>query len=258
MTPIAAAKQCGPTSNVGVTPGVLTIATDKPAYSPWFFANDPSNGKGFEGAVAQRVAELLGYGKGQLRYVSVPFAQALQPGDKQFDFDVNEFTIDDSRRANVDFSSPYYTVAQAVVAMKGNPAAQAKALAGLSGLRLGALADSTSMAAIVGTLRPKVPPRTYTTNDEAKNALAAGQIDALIVDLPTGFQIVTDQLPNSVLVGQFSRTSQATDHFGLVLQKNSPMTQCVSAAIDSLYADGTLDLLAHQWLADTAGARVLD
>nr|WP_307829693.1 transporter substrate-binding domain-containing protein [Antrihabitans stalagmiti] len=253
-----AADTCGPDSGTTMADGVLTIATDNPAYPPWFVDNNPANGNGFEGAVAKTVAEKLGYTGNRVKYVSVPFDQALQPGPKPFDFDINQFTILDERRNSVDFSSPYYAVAQSVVALNDNPAAQADSLADLSGFRLGAQRGSTSLDAIVETLHPNIPAVAFNTNDDAKAALEAGDIDALVVDIPTGFQIAGAQIPGAVLVGQFPRPNEVTEFFGLVLAKGSPLTPCVTAAVDALYADGVLERLADQWLADMAGATILE
>ncbi len=258
LPPTKAIGDCRPGSGKTVRDGYLTIATDNPAYPPWFIDDDPANGKGFEGAVARVVSEKLGYSDDKVDFISVPFDTALEPGEKNFDFDINQFTIIDDRRQAVDFSSPYYAVAQSVVSMADNPAAHAESLAALSAFRLGAQRGSTSFTAIVETLHPAIAPIEFATNDEAKAALAAGQIDALVADIPTGFQIAASQVPGSVLVGQFPRPNQVTEFFGLVLEKGSPLTPCVTAAVDSLYADGTLDQLADRWIASTAGARVLE
>lgn len=256
--PIGAASECAPGSGKTMTANMLTIATDTPAYEPWFVGNDPANGQGFEGAVARRVAHRLGYTPEQITFVSVPFNEALTPGDKPFDFDINQVTILDQRREAVDFSSPYYSVAQSVVALKDNPAADAQTLADLTSFRLGAQVDSTSLKAIVETIGPTAPVKSYPTNDAVKHALVTGEVDAMVVDLPTGFQIVESQVEGATLVGQFPRPNSVTESFGLVLEKNSPLTPCVSAAVESLYADGVLDALVGKWLTDTGGARLLD
>ncbi|CAM2998151.1 transporter substrate-binding domain-containing protein [Skermania piniformis] len=254
---ITSQMNCGPDSGKSVHPGVLTIATDDPAYPPWFVDNDPGNGRGFEGAVAQAVWERLGYNRDQVAFVKVPFTSALEPGPKDFDFDINQVTIEHSRRAAIDFSAPYYQVAQAVVALSGSPAARATTLAELGGFRLGAADNSTSLSAVTDTIHPAaaIP---FPTTDDAKAALIDGRIDALVVDIPTGFQIAGHDIPNSVLVGQFPRPNDVSEFFGLVLQKDSRLTECVSAALESLYQDGTLDRFAKSWLADTTGVRVLE
>ncbi|MGC0362645.1 polar amino acid transport system substrate-binding protein [Rhodococcus sp. 27YEA15] len=253
-----AVTTCGPASGTTRESGVLTVGTDSPAYAPWFIDNDPSNGKGFEGAVTRAVIEKLGYTTDQVRFVAVPFNDALLPGPKTFDFDVNQVTIAGDRRDAVDFSSPYYAVAQSVVALRGTEAADAKNLTDLSGYRLGAQIGSTSLAAITDTIAPRTAPREFATTDDAKAALSAGEIDALVVDIPTGFQIADHDLPQSTIVGQFPRPNAVTEFFGFVLEKNSPLTACVSAAVDSLYADGTLEGLATDWITDSANVTVLE
>ncbi|MCA1004557.1 transporter substrate-binding domain-containing protein [Rhodococcus hoagii] len=248
---------CGPGGGLTWAPGVLTIAADDPAHAPWIVDNDPSNGLGYEGAVARAVSQRLGYAPDQVRFTRVDFEDALAPGPKSFDFDINQFTIVGDRRDSVDFSAPYYAVAQSVVALSTNPAARSRSLADLTELRLGAQRNSTSLAAIEGTIRPAKAPKPFDTTDAAKAALQAGEVDAIVVDLPTGFHITKEQIPGSVIVGQFPRPNDVTEFYGVVLEKDSPLTGCVSAALDGLYDDGTLDALIGQWLTDSAGARVL-
>ncbi|MFD1810781.1 transporter substrate-binding domain-containing protein [Rhodococcus gannanensis] len=254
----ASVGNCGPDSGLTHSPGTLTIATDSPAYAPWFVDDDPSNGKGFEGSVARTVAERLGYTQDQITFVRVPWAEAIAPGPKDFDFDINQVTIVGDRREAVDFSSPYYAVTQAIVAMEGSPAAASRNLNDLTGFRLGAQIESTSLAAIEGTIRPRQDAVAFETNDDAKVALAEGRIDALVVDIPTGLQITESDLPKSVLVGQFPRPNTVTEFFGLVLEKNSPLTSCTTAAVDALYQDGTLDNLAQTWLIDSINTPILE
>ncbi len=248
---------CGPGGGLTWAPGVLTIATDEPAYAPWIVDNDPANGLGYEGAVARAVSERLGYAPEQLRFTRVGFEEAMAPGPKTFDFDINQVTIAGDRRDSVDFSSPYYAVAQSVIALSTNHAAKSRSLADLTELSLGAQRNSTSLAAIEGTIRPLQAPTSFDTTDAAKAALQSGEVDAIVVDLPTGFHITEEQIPGSVIVGQFPRPNDVTEFYGAVLEKDSPLTGCVSAALDGLYDDGTLDKLIAQWLTDSAGARVL-
>lgn len=248
---------CGPASSVTKNPGYLTLATERPAYLPWFADDDPLNGEGYEGAVARGVAERLGYSPEQVRFIDVGFADALAAGPKGFDVAINQFTISPERRASVDFSSPYYTVAHAVIAMRGNPAAEARSIADLTPLRLGAIAQTTNLDAITSTVHAEIPPVVFADTEESRQALTQGRVDAIVVDLPTGLQMTKD-IPQSVAVGQFSRSPISPDRFGLVLEKNSQMTTCVSIAVEKLYAEGVLDALAGTWITSTAGVRVLD
>jgi len=235
-------------------PGTFTVGTDKPAYGPWFSDDEPSNGKGFESAVAYAVAEKLGYDKSAVTWAVVPFTTAYAPGDKAFDIDVNQVSITDARRNAVDFSSPYYTVTQTVVTTKGSSIAGATTVAALQGAKLGAQVGTTSYTAITDQIKPTKKPAPYDTNDLAVQALKNEQIDGIVVDLPTAFYMVAAQLDDGAIVGQLPPSAGDADQFGLVLAKGSPLTPCVSQAVDALQADGTLPELEKTWLSGTDGA----
>jgi polar amino acid transport system substrate-binding protein len=240
-----------------LTAGKLTLGTDEPVYPPWFEDNKPDNGKGFEGAVAQAVAGKLGFTGAEVVWVRVPFNNAIAPGPKAFDIDINEFSITEERRRAVDFSSPYYDVTQAVVALEKSKIAGAKTLADLKGAKLGAQVGTTSYRAITEVVAPTTEPAVFNNNDDAKAALQNGSIDGLVLDLPTAFFVTAAEIENSTVVGQLAQPSGQPEQFGLVLDKGSPLTACVSQAVDALRADGTLERLEDQWLADVAGAPVL-
>lgn len=239
------------------TPGTLTITTDQPAYEPWFVDDAPENGKGFEGAVAAAVAGQLGFSPEEVTWTRTKFDAAIAPGPKDFDFDINQFSIKQERKQAVDFSSPYYDVTQAVVTTGSSAAAAAASLADLKDLRIGAQVGTTSYDAILATIDPSQDPGVYNNNDDARKALENGQIDALVVDLPTAFYIAAAQLDDGKIIGQLPAEGGEPEQFGLVLDKDSPLTACVSEAVDILRTDGTLDRLAEQWLSEAGGAPVL-
>jgi polar amino acid transport system substrate-binding protein len=249
----ASAADCTKDSLKTLTKGTLTFGTDQPVYEPWFVGDDPSNGKGFESAVAYAVADKLGYAKENVKWVRVPFNAAIAPGPKTFDANLNEFSITDERRQAVDFSSPYFDVTQAVVAVKSSPAAGVKDLAGLKGLKLGAQVGTTSYTA-AKAIDPNVA--VFNNNDDAKAALSNGQIDALVLDLPTAFQ-VQSELTDGVIVGQLPTGTDKPEQFGIVLDKNSPLTACVSKAVDELGDASELFKLQKTWLSGAGGAPVL-
>lgn len=254
----AVAGDCNPESLDTLEAGTLTIATGEPAYEPWIVDDTPENGEGFEGAVAYAVAEELGYSHDQVNWVRADFNAAIQPGPKPFDFDINQFSITEERREAVDFSSSYYDVTQAVITIEGSPIAEAASLPDLQQAQLGAQVGTTSLQAIEEVVQPEVEPSVYNTNDEAKLALENGQIDGLVVDLPTAFYITAAELDNGVIVGQLPESGGETEQFGLVLDKDSPLTDCVSQAVDALREDGTLATIETEWLADVADAPVLE
>lgn len=252
----ASADACAKGSLQTSTPGTLTIATDKPVYEPWFVDDTPENGKGFEGAVAKAVAEKLGFSESEVTWTRVPFNSVFKPTPKNWDFDINEFSITEQRKNAVDFSSPYYDVTQAVVTTKGSKADGVTTVAGLKGLTLGAQVGTTSLDAINTVVAPDSQPRVYNSNNDVVKALENGQIDALVTDLPTAFYMAAAQLDKGTIVGQLPPSGGTPEQFGLVLDKGSPLTACVSKAVDALRSDGTLQQLVDQWLSQ-GGAPVL-
>jgi polar amino acid transport system substrate-binding protein len=252
----ASADPCAKENLETYEEGTLTIATDKPAYEPWFVDDAPENGQGFEGAVAKAVYEQMGFTADEVAWVRVPFNNVFKPTAKNWDFDINEFSITEKRKAAVDFSSPYYDVSQAVVTTKGSKADGVTTLAGLQDLTLGAQVGTTSFQAIQDVVAPNKKPRVYNSNNDVVKALENGQIDALVTDLPTAFYMAAAQLSKGRIVGQLPATSGTPEQFGLVLDKDSPLTDCVSQAVDALRADGTLDQLVDEWLSQ-GGAPVL-
>jgi polar amino acid transport system substrate-binding protein len=252
----AASSGCAPADLKTTAANTLTIATDNPAYDPWFSGNDPTNGKGFESAVAYAVATKLGYTKAQVKWTKQSFNAAISPAPKNFDFDINEFTITADRAKAVDFSTGYYDVTQAVVTVKSSKIAGAKSIADLKGAKLGAQIGTTSLDALNGVIAPSSKPTIFPTNDAAIAQLKNGQVDGIVVDTPTAFYMSSAQLDNGVIIGQLPAGTVKPDQFGLLLDKGSALTSCASKAVDALRADGTLAKLQTTWLAN-AGAPVL-
>ncbi|AYN41908.1 amino acid ABC transporter substrate-binding protein [Streptomyces dangxiongensis] len=252
-----AAKSCAKGGLATKTSGKLTVATDEPAYEPWFKDGKPADGKGYESAVAYAVAKRLGYDRSAVVWQSVPFNKAFAPGVKTFDFDINQVSISAERKKAVDFSSGYYDVRQAVIALKDGKAAGATDIADLKKLKLGAQVGTTSLDYITDVVKPTREPAVYAKNDQAKSALRNGQVDAVVTDLPTAFYITAAEVTEAKIVGQFENQGGAPEQFGLVLDKGSALTPCVTRAVDALRKDGTLARIEKQWLSDAVDAPVL-
>jgi polar amino acid transport system substrate-binding protein len=252
--PASGGSSCEPGALPTLTAGTLTVGTDQPVYLPWYLDDDPSSGRGFESAVAYAIAEGLGYPQEQVAWVRVPFNAAIQPGPKTYDLNLTEFSVTPERAQAVDFSAPYYDVKQAVVSLGTGPAAGATSIADLKGVRLGAQVGTTSYQAIVDQIAPSTEPAVFNTNDDAKLALSNGQVDAIVVDLPTAFYITSAELEGSRIVGQLPLGSGTPEQFAAVLDKGSALTPCVSEVVERLRADGTLAALEEQWLASTETA----
>jgi len=239
--------ECKPADLPLLTSGTFTIATDDPAFEPWFVDNDPTNGKGFEGAVAYAVADKLGFAKDDVTWVKAGFNQAVQAGTKTFDVDINQFSITTDRAKAVDFSSPYYSAAQAIITLKDSKFAGATSLAELKDATLGAQVATTSLEAIK-QIAPSSDPLVYDDTTKAAQALQNGQVDAVVADLPSAYYLTAAELDGATIVGQFQPSTGESEKFGLLLAKDSKLTPCVSLAVDALAEDGTLADLEKEWL----------
>jgi polar amino acid transport system substrate-binding protein len=247
---------CTPDTLETHTAGKLTVATDKPAYPPYFEDNDPTNGKGFESAVAYAIADKLGYSPDQVEWTVEPFNASYSPGPKDFDFDVNQISITPKRAEQVDFSSPYYTANQAIVVLKNSPLANATSLADLADAKIGVQIGTTSLDAVNEAIQPSTDPQVFDNSNDVVSALKNGQVDSVVVDLPTALYLTAAQVPTATVVGQFE-SSGKEDQWGALLQKGSSLTPCVSAAIDELQSSGELPKIEQQWMSNAADAPVL-
>jgi len=241
-----------------VTDGKLTIGTGQPAYYPWVIDDAPESGDGFESAIGYAVADELGFAKEDVVWVRTTFDQAIAPGAKDFDFNLQQFSISDARKQNVDFSSPYYETTQVVITTETSKAAGATSIADLKDLLIGAQTGTTSFDAIEQQIKPTAGAQVFNTNDDAKLALESGTVDAIVVDLPTAFYLTGVELTGGLIIGQLPKPDgKSGDEFGLVLAKDSPLTATVTAAVDALRENGKLQEIADKWLADAADAPVL-
>src|SRR5512144_265612 len=244
-----------------VEDGTLTVGADNPAFPPWFGGaektkpwkvSDPYSGKGYESAVAYAVAKQLGFAKAKVKWTVVPFNNSFRPGKKPFDFYITQVSYSPERAKAVDFSNAYYFVNQAVVGRKGTAISKVKSIAGLRPFKLGAQVGTTSYTYITTYIKPSSKPLVYDTNDAAVQALKNGQIDGIVVDLPTAFYVTAVQVSDGVIVGKLP-TKGTKERFGMVFQKGNSLRGCVNKALDRLWANGTIKKLQTTYLA-RAGA----
>lgn len=237
-----------------VAPDTLTVATGEPAFPPWVVDDDPASGEGFEAAVAYAAAAKLGYAQDQVDWIRTTFDGAVAPGAKEFDWNLQQYTITSARDSAVDFSSPYYRASQAVVTSAGSAISGSTTIADLHDATLGAAVGSTSLDDAEEIIAPATQVAVFNDNAAAVAALANGSIDGIVVDLPTAFYLVgAGEIDNGVIVGQLPGTASGqSDSFGILLQNNSTLTACTSWAVEQLAEDGTLAALQEQWLAGEA------
>jgi polar amino acid transport system substrate-binding protein len=269
--PSEAADACAPESLDTVAAGRLTIGLDNPAFPPYWDPpaegeeatdpwelGDPTNKRGFEGAVAWAVAGELGFADDAVDFIPVPFDSSYAPGEKEFDFYLTQVSYSAERAEQVDMSDGYYFSNQALVANADTPITEASSIADVAGYRLGVQAGTTSLAYIEEQIQPATDPMVYNDNTAAIAALDAGQVDGIVVDLPTAFFITAVQMETGVVVGQFPTVGDEQEYFSLVLELDSPLTDCVNEAIAALAESGELDAITVEWMSENAGAPIFE
>ena len=256
----AAAGTSGNECTTGKTlaEGKLTIGTGNPAFSPWVENDAPESAEGFEAAVAYAVATQLGFSTENVAWVRTSFDEAIQPGAKNFDFNLQQYSITDERKQTVSFSDPYYTTNQAIVGYADSAAASATTVAELQSLKFGVQSGTTSLEFLNTVVMPTNEPYVYDDNAAAKAALEAKQIDAIVVDLPTAFYISAVEIEGTKVIGQFpAGEGTVADQFGLVFDLDSPLVECVNVALAALKESGELATIEQTWLSDKTSAPVI-
>ena len=246
------------TAGKTLTEGVLTPATGDPAFEPYVLNDAPESGEGFEAAVVAAVARELGFSPENVQWNRVGFNEAIAPGAKDFDFNLQQFSITDERAEVVSFSDPYYSSNQAIVALEGSAAQGATTLADLADIKFGAQVGTTSLDFITDVIQPSEEPFVYDDNTAAKAALDANQIDAIVLDLPTAFFVSAVEFENANVVAQFpAEAGGTTDDFGMVFELDNPLVECVNEALTTLRDSGELADITNEWMSDFADAPVI-
>jgi polar amino acid transport system substrate-binding protein len=241
-----------------IAEGKLTIGTGSPAFSPWVENDAPESGEGFEAAVGMAIAAELGYEGENVVWVRTTFDEAIAPGEKNFDFNMQQYSIIPEREETISFSDPYYSSNQAIVALADSPAEGATTVADLVDVKFGAQAGTTSLTFINDIIKPSNEAFVYDDNAGAKAALEAGQIDAIVVDLPTALYISAVEIEGTSVVGQFPGSAGGlTDDFGAVFTKDNPLVACVNTALAALKESGELAKIEQTWLSDNNGVPVI-
>lgn len=256
----AAAGGAGNECTTGKTlaEGTLTIGTGNPAFSPWVENDAPESGEGFEAAVAYAVATAMGFDKANVAWVRTSFDEAVQPGAKNFDFNLQQYSITEERKQTVSFSDPYYSTNQAIVGYADSAAVGATTVEALKELKFGVQSGTTSLQFLVDNIAPTTEPYVYDDNAAAKAALEAKQIDAIVVDLPTALYISAVEIEGSTVIGQFPASDgMAPDQFGLVFDLDNPLVDCVNVALQSIKDSGELATIEQTWLSENISAPVI-
>lgn len=250
-----AAASCSPAKLALHTAGQLTVATDSPAYPPYFESNKPANGKGFESAVAYAVAKQLGFGASKVKWVTEPFDNSYAPGPKNFDFDINEISITPARAKVVTFSTPYYTNPQAIIVYKSSPLAHAKSLAAFKSATIGVQVGTTSLSAVQKKINPSQQIQVFNTSSDVVQAFKNHTVSAIVVDYATALYLTSAEISKTTIAGQFA--APGGDNWGLLMKKGSALAPCVNQALAKLKKNGSLTKLTKQWMSSKVAVPVL-
>ena len=225
------------------TDGQLTVGAEFPVKG--FVELPIEDPKGFEVDFAAAVAKEMGVP--EVKWVSTPFSGLFSPAPKDFDMAINEVTITDERAKVVDFSVPYFDANQGFLIKKGGPAEGVTAIADMKDLQFGFQATTTGGDYINDKIQPDKQPQEFTTLGAATQALANGQIDAFLMDVAIGAEIVKERGEDIDMTGQFVTNEQ----YGAVFEKDNPLKADVDKAIEAITADGTLEKLQAKWFPGT-------
>jgi polar amino acid transport system substrate-binding protein len=238
--------------------GMLTIATGEPAYFPWVIDNKPEAGKGFEAAVALEVASRMGFAADKVTWVRTTFDQAIQPGAKDFDFNLQQYSITEERAKVIDYSDAYYKPAQALIVRKGTVEKGAKAsMDSIKTLRWGAVEGTTQSVFIKGKVAPAQDLLMYNDVADSVAAMQADQIDVVMMDLPSALYVSAVQMPDGVVLGQFEEAIEGDQGIGMVFAKGNALRDCVNEALKAMTADGKLKAIEAEWLQTATNAPVI-
>jgi polar amino acid transport system substrate-binding protein len=226
--------------------GTLTVATGEPVFPPWMEDDDPTNGRGFESAMVYALADELGIT--DVAWTRTGFNDAISATEKDYDFNIQQYSITAERDEVVDFSAPYYEVEQAIIAPEGSPAIGVASVADLAGLRLGAAIGTTSLDYIDNVIEPDSEAQVYNDNAAVKSAFDAGQLDGMVVDLPTAYFITAVEIPEASIVGVLPRQSDTPEGLGMLFEDGSPLVACVNEALAAMNDSGVVDGLEDEWL----------
>jgi len=241
-----------------LTEDKLTIATGNPAYFPWVVNDAPESGEGFEAAVAYALAKEMGFAAEDVIWVRSSFDEAIQPGAKNFDLNIQQYSITPERDKVIDFSAPYYTAPMAVLA-SANAAGTPPSLEALRALKWGAVGSTTAVPKLAAVIQPEDDPLLYGDNADVNAAMTANQIDAALFDLPTALFLSAVMIEGSKVIGQFAPDqSDNPDQFGMILEEGNPLKACVDDALAAMEESGSLAEIEAKWLQDTTGVPLIE
>jgi polar amino acid transport system substrate-binding protein len=237
---------CSPDELETFAPGVLTVATGDPVFPPWMLNDDPASGEGFENGLVYALAEELGYVADDVVWTTTGFDEAIAPGAKDYDFNIQQFSVTDEREEIVDFSIVYYQPEKAVIALPDSSVAQATSFEDLLEASWGAALGTTDFDYLQNVLGVD-DAAVFDDQAGVFLALEGGQIDATVAALPTALFATAVQVPDAAIVATLPADPNDNGH-GLLFEQGSPLVDCINQGLQALIDAGVVDDLASQYL----------
>ncbi len=232
-----------------VTPGKLTVGTGDPVYPPWMLNNDPASGEGFENGLVYELAAEMGFDADDVVWVGQTFDQAIAPGDKPYDFAIQQISVTEARKQIVSFSQVYFQPEKAVITLPGSPLEDATSYADLRDARWGATIGTTDNDYLVNVLGV-TEASIYNEQVDVFQAMRAGQIDGTLISLPTALYVTAVQVPEANIVALLPPDENDRGH-GLLFEYNNPLIPWVDDALTAVIDRGVVeDLKAEYLIAD--------
>lgn len=237
-----------PTATAVPQVAVITVGID-PGFEPFVFTR--------EGKLAGFDVDLLNAmaaeGDFEVAYIVAPFDEifnGLQNG--KYDAAISAITVTEERKTLVDFTAPYFESGKAPVSFY-NPGqgiairTDNTAIAGpeslVAGVRVGVKKGTTGAAFAAQQTTAEIIE--FADSPDAIQSLVAGEVDAVIVDIP----VIVDYIKRNPTAGIRVTGGPVTEEvYAIAVSKAKPaVLEVLDAVLVKVKASGAYDQIYNRW-----------
>ena len=217
--------------------GKLLVGSDT-AFPP-FESMNGDVAEGFDVDLMNAIGQKLGYTVQFKTEIFDTLIPTLQAGGK-FDVIASGMTIKPERQELIDFSDPYYDSNQSIAMKKGSTYTGPEDLAGKKiGIQSGTTGEAWAKENVTDA---KLTP--FKNATDAFAALAAGNVDAVVNDLPVTTELLKEDDRGLEIVAQIPTGEQ----YGFGVSKDNPgLTEAINGALAEIKDDGTYGEIYEKW-----------